>query len=318
MSNYRRFITYLFRYENGEKMEQCGFARVELRQNLGKIEFHIRDCKGSGGELLPCFFAEYGQVRIPIGKILVKGTAGEGSFRFDCVDMGDTKYDFSAMRGIVIPLDDRRLIVSQWDDEVYDWERLMRWDEPKLDRAEPEEVVRPEEAVHTTEDVRQEEVAGQEEAVDLEGTTFQNNTEKEMAGAERVLASMSIPQQIHEMNPSRPCIYPFDGDQTVWAVQAQLWDLKNLPQNYWQLCNNSFVLRGYCRYGSILIGYMEKEKACFLGVPGMYHRQERMIASLFGFDHFRGKSQESQENGCQEEQKSGDFGYWYKLLDVVS
>ena len=43
MSNYKRFIMYLFQYENGSKEANCGFAKVECRQNKGRMQLHINE-----------------------------------------------------------------------------------------------------------------------------------------------------------------------------------------------------------------------------------------------------------------------------------
>ena len=293
MSNYRRFITYLFRYENGEKMEQCGYARVEQKQNLGKIEFHIKNCGMIGGEVLPRFFAKSGQVQVPIGCLAVKGHGAEGSFQFECSRMGGTRYDFSDMRGLVIPLEGQQLIISQWDDEVYQWEALM---------AQP--VQQPDEW-QLNGDLQLDGVPQEKEVIeaDIQAQGF-------AASADQQLSSTEATHPLAELHSLQPKIYPFEGDQSVWAVQAQLRDIKHLPKECWSLGNNSFVLRGYFHFGSILIGYMEREKSYFLGIPGIFQSQEKVIASLFGFDHFRGKK--------SAEEKPGNFGYWYKVLDVVS
>lgn len=310
MSNYRRFITYLFQYENGEKMEQCGYARVEQKQNLGKIEFHIKNCGMDGGEILPYFFANSGQVRIPIGRLIVKNQLAEGSFRFDCSRMGDTQYDFEQMRGLVIPLEGQRLIVSQWDDEEYQWEQLLGGMEQLTENKTVQEA-----AVS----VEQQQIQVEQQQIQVEHETMQEAAQiqepvqefaQEQKSADQPLSSQEIAAPLSKLQTLRGKIYPFEGDLSVWAIQAQLRDIKHLPKEYWHLGNNSFVLRGYFNFGSILIGYNEQTKRYFLGVPGVFHRQEKVIAGLFGFDHFRGKK--------SKEEKPGDFGYWYQVLDVVS
>lgn len=359
MSNYRRFITYLFRYENGEKMEQCGYARVEQRQNLGKIEFNIKNCGTSGGEILPCFFAEAGQVRIPIGPLAVKGQTAEGTFRFVCDAMGDTEYGFEDMRGLVIPLtgvknvrnqalaegyveaegrqmpkETVQLILSQWDDEPCEWEVLAGWtgnpvkdvsrreDEPELENTQSDEdyivtktlKVSPDRTKNSPSEAKNkisqskaeyEKLSAKEEKLDLKND---HPLVEESFSTERISAQQ-LGHPLKKILDIHQKFYPFESDCSVWAVKAQLRDIEFLPRDCWHLGNNSFVLRGYFNYGSLLIGYMEQEQAFFLGVPGVFRRQEKVIASLFGFDSFRGK--------VSATEKPGDFGYWYKLLDVV-
>ena len=43
MAGLQRFITYIYKYDNDEKMENTGFAKFEIRGNICKIEAHIRN-----------------------------------------------------------------------------------------------------------------------------------------------------------------------------------------------------------------------------------------------------------------------------------
>ena len=47
MAGIQRFITYIYAYENGEKMNNAGYAKVEIRGKEGRIEVHFM----SGGAL---------------------------------------------------------------------------------------------------------------------------------------------------------------------------------------------------------------------------------------------------------------------------
>ena len=124
MSNYKRFIMYLFQYENGSKEANCGFAKVECRQNKGRMQLHINEeirredvCRVyffvKGEQELPCIF---------LGELAAETV--DAGFVFDCKRTGGSIYGFEEIRGLVIPLPDGRLIASQWDDEAYDWGQL--------------------------------------------------------------------------------------------------------------------------------------------------------------------------------------------------
>lgn len=264
MSSYRRFITYLFRYEKGEKKEQAGYAKVEQRQNTGRIDIYIKNCREGLVEIRPYFFAR--EVRVPIGNVPVKNSVAEGSFRFEWGKMQD-------MTGLVVPLGKEELLFSQWDDASYTWQELLGTQEKQ-----PETEI----------------------------------IQAEVPVSDNQICQQSLPQKgdlAQQFQTLRQKIYPFQGDLSTWAIQAQLRDMKYLPKEYWRLSNNSFVLRGYFSYGSILIGYMDGQQSWFIGVPGVFCRQEKIIAGMFGFDHFRG------QHGRGE--KPGEFGYWYQLLNVV-
>ncbi len=276
MASYRRFITYLFRYENGEKKEQMGYVKVEQRQNVGKIDVYLKNCSGDVVEIRPYFFAK--GIRVPIGTISIKNRVATGSFRLECHRLGGKELNLDEVRGIWIPISEREIIFSQWDDGEYSWEEL-KWEQPEFEEScgEEEDIAGKENVCNEAEEPRVE-----------EQVVCQQLQEKSYA-AERLLAC-------------RPRFFPFDGNRDTWAVQIQPGDVKNLPEKYWDLSKNSFVLRGYFKYGKILLVCRGQEKGWLLGVPGVYHRQEKVIAGMFGFTDFYNKE--------EKEVQAGSFGYW--------
>lgn len=89
-----------------------------------------------------------------------------------------------------------------------------------------------------------------------------------------------------------------DGD----CIKITPHDLSYLPKRYWNLCNNSFLLHGYYNYKYLLLceKNLEKGKRYAIGVPGLFHQKEQMIARMFGFTEFEGSKQNDSMN----------FGYW--------
>ena len=102
-------------------------------------------------------------------------------------------------------------------------------------------------------------------------------------------------------------LYPFEG-QDIECVKMQLGDLRELPKKYWSIGNNSFLLHGFFNYRHIIFGQQEEngKKQYFIGVPGVFQNQERIMATMFGFPDFR--------TAKTAEYKTGNFGYWYRLF----
>lgn len=102
-------------------------------------------------------------------------------------------------------------------------------------------------------------------------------------------------------------------------------DIRNLPSPNWYLCNNNFLLHGFFNYEYLII---KKEKIndkerFYLGVPGVFEKQEKAMAMMFGFPYFECCSleelesqQEFEQIEKKEEPKEGDFGCWYLLLNL--
>lgn len=354
MSNYKRFIMYLFQYENGSKEANCGFAKVECRQNKGRMQLHINEeirredvCRVyffvKGEQELPCIF---------LGELAAETV--DAGFVFDCKRTGGSIYGFEEIRGLVIPLAAGKLIASQWDDEAYDWGELKY--EPSSNEISSEEAGKLEEMVYTangkadseesrktgniiTEAEEQRERFVENNIQATEQGTVINETrdyeEKQPNESDLKMQSMygaaahrmfyplldddaptdrqrggrnsgSISTAAQNLGSIYPRVYPFAGDKSVWGMQIQMKDLKALPPDYQMVGTNSFLLHGFFTYGTLLLGYMEDTQQWFLGVPGIYQNQERVMAALFGFLEFR---------TCQEcVQKTGEFGYWYRFL----
>ena len=101
--------------------------------------------------------------------------------------------------------------------------------------------------------------------------------------------------------------FPFEG-QEIECIRMQLNDLKEFPRKYWYIGNNSFLLHGFFNYRHIIFGKMEEkgEGRYFIGVPGVFMNQERVMAAMFGFPEFR--------TAKNTEYKTGNFGYWYRFI----
>ncbi len=101
--------------------------------------------------------------------------------------------------------------------------------------------------------------------------------------------------------------FPFEGKQ-IECIRLQLNDLQEFPKKYWYLGNNSFLLHGFFNYRHIIFGMTEEEekKEFFVGVPGVFLNQERIMATMFGFPEFR--------TAKSAKYKTGNFGYWYRII----
>lgn len=101
--------------------------------------------------------------------------------------------------------------------------------------------------------------------------------------------------------------YPFEGEN-IECIRMELKDIRELPKKYWYLGNNSFLLHGFFNYRHIVLGEIgqNEKKEYFLGVPGVFQNQERIMATMFGFPEFR--------TAQRTAQKTGNYGYWYRII----
>lgn len=97
--------------------------------------------------------------------------------------------------------------------------------------------------------------------------------------------------------------------QSSGGIRWEKIDLKRireLPEEYWYLGNNSFVLHGYFKHQHLALGRNPSNPECiYFGVPGKKHREEELLAMVFGFYEF--EPIESQEEA---------MGYWVSRLEI--
>ena len=96
--------------------------------------------------------------------------------------------------------------------------------------------------------------------------------------------------------------FAFYKEGEITCVKIELKHIRELPRRYWYLGNNSFLLHGFFNYHYLVVGKME-ESTWFIGVPGIYQAQERVMATIFGFPEFIPEPVENQ------------FGYWYRIVE---
>lgn len=103
-----------------------------------------------------------------------------------------------------------------------------------------------------------------------------------------------------------PKIRAFVDEPECLCLKIDLRDLHVLPSENWILGNNSFLLHGYYNFRYLIL--TQENGNCFLGIPGIYHPNEKMMATMFGFGGFKPVKL------CDK--MLGQFGYWCKKVTL--
>ena len=334
MPSYRRFVTYLFHYENQVKIRNCGFAKVEIRQGQCRLELQVKGIP-DGTDRVYLFTGQKSDIYgLYIGKLQIRNRAGTNIFVFSADSVGDTPWGIDDMKGIYLEEEDGDFAASQWEDEELDWESFRVYQNEQEESVPAEKTDDssqndsrqdnglPQEAENTMSEAESDPIMRGPE----EGGSEEKRSEKEPeihatqapAAARESMPSGESPVSSYmntwekkwkRFSAAHPVFCPFDEAQDIFAVKMDLRDFKILPRQYLPLANNSFLLHGYFNYKYLLFGYAEGEsRKWFLGVPGVFQNQEQLLAGLFGFGEFRTKH--------VTKQKTGEFGYWYRYLDL--
>ncbi len=100
----------------------------------------------------------------------------------------------------------------------------------------------------------------------------------------------------------------FADDELYDVVEITPADIDKMPNTNWHLKNNSFVNHGYYNFRHLIAGkmYTDGNNGYFIGVPGIYNRRERSIASMYGFNRFK--------FSMRSDMRLNQFGYWYREI----
>lgn len=317
MSGFQRFVTYINLYEENSKIRNAGFARIEKREEQCKIEIHMR---GTGFTGITCpaylYVREEEKMRgIQIGNLQLTNGAGDGRFLLDGNNINQSGFRLEQIGGFLIFITDRVMLASQWDDKEIRREQFSPMEEMPKQQEVPEEKKEPEEKVEAAQ-------APQEEDNTLKATEAAPQLQPRITPVNRPnpgTGGKGHPQAGKEEQPwpqkwqfileNYPVMTPFEGEEEIQCVRIELKDLRMLPKRYWYLGNNSFLLHGFFNYRYLILGAMtvEDKKRWFIGVPGIFQSQEKVMAAIFGFTEYKSEK--------KSEHKTEQFGYWYRFMD---
>jgi hypothetical protein len=115
----KRFITYLFTYDNGRKGKNVGFIRTDLKGERLELEVHVQGIgrfAGTGQVFL--LVKEESLLGIPIGELTVSQGRSAGRFIYDMQDTGEQGYTVHAVAGAAIRFGNLYYAASSWNEEA--------------------------------------------------------------------------------------------------------------------------------------------------------------------------------------------------------
>lgn len=114
MSQYQRMVSYLYRYEDGVKKNNTGFARIELRGDICRVTVQLRDALTEQPEV--AFFRQepQGMQKIPVGHLSGSGNMFRCRIETSSNNVMSTGYLFSDMDGLIIYIRDSLYYATTW------------------------------------------------------------------------------------------------------------------------------------------------------------------------------------------------------------
>ncbi|MCI5649002.1 MAG: DUF6128 domain-containing protein [Fusicatenibacter sp.] len=324
MSDYRRFIAYLYEYLNNQKGPNCGFVRVEVQNGFCRMDFQIK------GIVLPPehLLFVYGFIRrdqklygIPLGE-LVSGRSNIAGKLFTRTDsLGHSRYSLNDLGGLLLTGKDQRIFATQWDDlpilpQTFTPSLPESSSVPAPKAAAPETEslpVKPSEPAHDT-SVKEEKDAPPTASRDLHIASVEQtkatDTDRPVSDPKPQVpgSSVTLSSGFGRLQAQLSAFYPFSDDELTDCLRMEPKDLPLLRTEGFQADDNPFLLHGFHNYHHLLLARSPEQNLCVLGVPGIYNANEQFMASLFGYYRFK-QAKRPPELAPQER-----FGYWYKYL----
>lgn len=297
----QRFVTYIYAYENNNKNQNVGFAKVDIRGDYCQVEIHLKRTGYTNVKCPVYLFVRENEVivGVEIGEIALVNGCGDFVRQLNCNGVGETPYCMKDMKGILIFLDDTVMFASQWDERAIYRDNFKPYEETKEIPVEQAAVA------------EKPEKSGQMEKLQVESVQTQQSGEQQSEELQPEAQRsgdmwMDLWEKLNGMYGAKNL---FENMPEISGIHMELKDLRELPKKYWYLGSNSFLLHGFFNYRHLLLGKVENEsgRKWFIGVPGIYQNQEKVLAAVFGFPEFR----QEKDTGV----KTGQFGYWYRFMD---
>ena len=118
MQKLNRFVTYIYSYRDSQRDTNVGFAKVDCRGGIVRLEIQIRKKIKETKEAQICLLAgtPTQPEAIPIGVMKFEKETGIYKGRFPVNELGGSAYTFEQVTGLYIK-GERELFASQWTQE---------------------------------------------------------------------------------------------------------------------------------------------------------------------------------------------------------
>lgn len=301
MSEFKRWISYIFSYDLGGKRKNIGFAKIDARNGKCRLQVCVRGVYGGDGRKLDVgiYAWEAGcPARRSIGKLYIRGGAGEYAAVTRTEDLFETGMSLEESGGLWLTgPEPESLYLTSWEKEELDARDFMENRAVKsvvLSAAELSTAEKlPPPAPRAEAQPYSQPMAGESQPAHLQVID---------------VARLPEPDLWESLCRYYPKTAPELRARGVELLQIRPADIRYLPRRLWHFGSNSFLLHGYYHYKHLILGRVSRggKKEYILGVRGRKEKRESFSAGLFGFERFL-----SLEGNGQE-------GYWYTPITMDS
>ena len=321
----KRFVTYLYEYDRTIRGRNVGFIRNDIRNDCCRMEIHIRGLERIK-EKAPIFIIVRDSecIGIPAGEVVISQGVGNACLELRGNRIGKTDYSVNNIQAVIVRYNGGKMLMGCYvqhpagdllSGTFTKWEAQATPASPTPDPDAARGVDSNSGDLYPN---SQNDLGTENNSGDL--YPYANNSQGTEAKAEEI------------------CPTSEEAAQSPIYKRIAITDIRSLPSRNWHLCNNSFLVHGFFCYHYLILKTINAPDGAkmYLGVPGIYASQERMMALLFGFNDFEiatdnmmGKSDTSDikyssaaqndsgdKTNSDSQPSAGDFGYWLCPLET--
>ncbi len=333
----KRFVTYLYEYDRTIRGRNVGFIRNDIRNDRCLMDIHIRGLERIKEKAPIYLIVRDGEcIGIPAGEIVISQGIGNAFLELPGNRIGKTNYNSSDIQAVIVRYGNGKMLLGSYVQH------------PASDLLSGTFTKWEAQAIPETPEPDPNAARGEyDDSSSIRPVSEIPRGQNDDSGSIRPVSEISRGQ-----NDDFDSIRPDALSQQSTEAHAEeklcpptykriaITDIRSLPSRNWHLCSNSFLVHGFFCYHYLVLKTVNAPDGTqiYLGVPGIYASQERMMALLFGFNDFEVDTDHITQVDCSPTEKAqtdsnhdpslsdaaadtlqpseGTFGYWLCQLEV--
>ena len=340
----KRFVTYLYEYDRTIRGRNVGFIRNDRRNDRCLMDIHIRGLERIKEKAPIYLIVRDGEcVGIPAGEIVLSQGIGNAFLELPGNHIGKTNYNSGDIQAVIVRYGNGKMLLGSYvqhpasdllSGTFTKWEAQAIPESPEPDpnatRGENDDS----DSIRPVSEVQR----GQnDDSSAMRPVSEIQRGQNDDSGSIRPVSEIQRGQN-DDFDSTRPDALSQQG--TAAPTEEKLCpptykriaitDIRSFPAQNWHLCSNSFLVHGFFCYHYLILKTVNAPNSTqiYLGVPGIYASQERMMALLFGFNDFEVDTDHITQADSNHDTflnddttdamqlSEGTFGYWLCQLEV--
>ena len=350
----KRFVTYLYEYDRTIRGRNVGFIRNDIRNDRCLMDIHIRGLERIKEKAPIYLIVRDGEcVGIPAGEIVISQGIGNAFLELPGNHIGKTNYNSGDIQAVIVRYGNGKMLLGSYvqhpasdllSGTFTKWEAQAIPESPEPDpnatrgQNDDSDSIRPVSEVQRGQNDDSSSIRPVSEIQRGQNDDFDSTRPvSEIQRGQNDDFDSTRPDALRQQGTAAPT------EEKLCPPtykRIAITDIRSLPSRNWHLCSNSFLVHGFFCYHYLVLKTVNAPDGTqiYLGVPGIYASQERMMALLFGFNDFEVDTDHITQADCSPTAKAqtdsnhdpslsdaaadtlqpseGTFGYWLCQLEV--